>query len=144
MAGEFHDVVAQRLRGVQQRYTRNRRALVDALETAEHPLTIPEILDADASLAMSSVYRNLAVLEQADVVHRVVTTDEFARYELVEDLTEHHHHLICSSCGKVEDFTPTPALERSAADALARIADQAGFRVHSHRLDVVGLCHRCA
>jgi len=144
MAGEFHDVVAQRLRVVQQRYTRNRRALVDALETAEHPLTIPEILDADASLAMSSVYRNLAVLEQADVVHRVVTTDEFARYELVEDLTEHHHHLICSSCGKVEDFTPTPALERSAADALARIADQAGFRVHSHRLDVVGLCHRCA
>ena len=144
MAGEFHDVVAQRLRRVQQRYTSNRRALVDALGAAEHPLTIPEILAADATLAMSSVYRNLAVLEQADVVHRVITTDEFARYELVEDLTEHHHHLICSSCGKVEDFTPMPSLERSAAKALARIADEAGFSVHSHRLDVVGLCRRCA
>jgi Fe2+ or Zn2+ uptake regulation protein len=93
---------------------------------------------------MSSVYRNLALLEQAQVVHRVITSDEFARYELVEDLTEHHHHLICSSCGKVEDFTATPQLERSAEAALGRIAARAGFSVRSHRLDMVGLCRDCA
>lgn len=144
MASEFHDVIATRLRRVEQRYTRNRRALVEALAGAPHPLTIPEILDAGDGLAMSSVYRNLTVLEQADVVHRVITSDEFARYELAEDLTEHHHHLICSSCGKVEDFTATPQLERSAAAALGRIASKAGFSVRSHRLDVVGLCRDCA
>ena len=49
------------------------------------------------------------MLEQAGVVHRVVATDEFTRYELAEDLTEHHHHLICSSCGAVADFTIGPA-----------------------------------
>ena len=51
------------------------------------------------------MYRNLVVLEQAGVVRRVTSTDDFARYELAEDLTEHHHHLICSSCGTVDDFT---------------------------------------
>lgn len=144
MPSEFHDVIAQRLRRVGQRYTRNRRALVETLAAAEHPLTTGDILGADATLAMSSVYRNLVVLEQAGVVRRVVTSDEFARYELDEDLTEHHHHLICLSCGRVQDFTPTPALERSAAAALGRIAARAGFAVKSHRLDVVGLCRDCA
>lgn len=144
MAVPFHETVAERLRRISQRYTAKRRALVEALATAKHPLTIPEILDAGRDLAMSSVYRNLAVLEQAGVVHRIVTSDEFARYELAEDLTEHHHHLICVSCGRVEDFTPTPALERSASQSLARAASKAGFRITSHRLDLIGLCRTCA
>ena len=62
-------------------------------------------------LAQSSAYRNLAVLERAGVVHRIVTSDEFARYELAEDLTHHHHHLICSTCGGVTDFEVSDAVE---------------------------------
>ena len=38
-------------------------------------------------------------------MRRVITEEEFARYELTEELTEHHHHLICSTCGRVEDVT---------------------------------------
>ena len=83
--------------------------LVQDIETGgvqiQVDVQIPQILEVDRSLAQSSAYRNLAVLERAGVVHRIVTTDEFARYELAEDLTEHHHHLICRSCGSVADFT---------------------------------------
>ena len=113
MGIEVHDAAAVRLRRADQRYTRNRHALVEALSRAARPLTIPEILDTNAELAMSSAYRNLALLEQAGVVHRIVTRDEFARYELAEDLTAHHHHLICVNCGNVEDFT-APTLEQAA------------------------------
>jgi Fe2+ or Zn2+ uptake regulation protein len=90
------------------------------------------------------VYRNLAVLEQAGAVHRVLTGEEYARYELAEELTEHHHHLVCRSCGMVEDVTVAPALERSMARTAAELARRAGFSGPSHRLDIVGTCRRCS
>jgi Fur family transcriptional regulator, ferric uptake regulator len=145
MATDLHTSVAERLAQAGQRYTRGRRALVDVLEEATRPLTIQEILARDKGLAQSSAYRNLVLLEESGVVHRVVSTDEFARYELAEHLTDHHHHhLICAACGQVADFTVSPEVEEALAAALTRAADEAGFEAHDHRLDLVGRCRRCA
>ena len=140
---ELHDIALSRLRATGQRYTARRRALVDVLETSDGPLTIPQILDLDPSLAQSSAYRNLAVLEQAEVVHRIVTNDDFARYELAEDLTEHHHHLICRTCGSVADFTLDPGVEGDLDRVLAQVAARQGFAADHHRLDLVGTCDDC-
>jgi Fe2+ or Zn2+ uptake regulation protein len=140
---DLHETAAVRLRGVSQRYTKNRQAVVEVLATTDRPLTIPELLDHDDQLAQSSAYRNLAVLEQAGVVHRIVTNDEFARYELTEDLTEHHHHLICSRCGAVEDFTASKHLERSLERAVHQVVSDTGFTVEHHRLDLIGHCDDC-
>ncbi len=84
------------------------------------------------------------MLERAGVVHRIVTSDEYARYELAEDFTEHHHHLICSTCGDVTDFTVTPGLEADLETALAKVARRTGFHIEQHRLDLVGTCADCA
>jgi len=143
MPADLHATVAGRLRLVDQRYTRQRRILVDLLASASQPLSIPDVLALGAHLAQSSVYRNLGVLTQAGVVHRVVTTDDFARYELAEDLTHHHHHLICSSCGAVADFTASPQVERSVARAIAEVASSTGFAPEHHRLDLIGTCATC-
>jgi Fe2+ or Zn2+ uptake regulation protein len=140
---ELHETAAVRLRGVAQRYTKNRQAVVEVLATTDRPLTIPELLDHDDRLAQSSAYRNLAVLEQAGIVHRIVTSDEFARYELAEDLTGHHHHLICSRCGAVEDFTASKHLERSLDRAVHQVVSDTGFTVEHHRLDLIGQCGDC-
>ena len=140
---DTHDIVATRLRHAGQRYTSGRRQLVELLVGGDGPMTIPQILDADRSLAQSSVYRNLAVLEEAGVVVRIVTSDDFARYELAEDLTEHHHHLICASCGDVADFSLDPAIESELERALTKAAKRAGFGVDHHRLDLVGECRTC-
>lgn len=144
MSGDVHDEVAQRLRRARQRYTRGRRQLVDTLATAGRPLSIPEIIHTDPGLPQSTLYRNLQALEQAGAVHRVVTvTDTGARFELAEDLTTHHHHLICISCGSVRDFRPSWRVER----VLDRIVDEAGrrdgFVAEHHRLDLVGVCRDC-
>ena len=136
--------MSSRLRAVGQRLTTNRRVLLDALTAAARPLTIPEILDGQPDLAQSSVYRNLVVLEDAGVVHRVVGTDDFARWELTEDLAGHHHHLICASCGRVEDVPASAGLERSVAAAAAAITRTTGFRTQHHRLDLVGVCESCS
>jgi Fur family transcriptional regulator, ferric uptake regulator len=142
--GEVRDAVATRLRDVGQRLTANREVLLSALTTAPRPLTIPEIRDVHPDLAQSSVYRNLVVLEEAGVVHRVVGADEFARWELAEDLAGHHHHLICATCGRVEDVPASAGLERSVAAAAAAITRATGFRTQHHRLDLVGVCATCA
>jgi len=143
-AHDLHVTAAQRLRGDSQRYTSNRRALVALLDASDHPVTIAEVLTLRTDLAQSSVYRNLAILEQAGVVNRVVATDEFTRFELAQDLTEHHHHLICTACGAVADFTVEPYLEASMDEAFRLVGRQTGFETEHHRLDLVGRCATCA
>ena len=144
MTDDLHTTATDRLRADSQRYTPRRRALVELLATSDQPLTIPQLLEQRRDLAQSSVYRNLAVLERAGVVHRIVTSDEFGRFELAEDLTRHHHHLICSSCGDVADFTVPAPVEHELETALSRVARQAGFQARAHRLDLVGTCASCS
>lgn len=140
---ELDHTAAARLRAVGQRYTSGRAALVGLLAGSDHPLTIPEILQARAGMPQSSVYRNLTVLEEAGLVQRVASSDEWARFELAEDLTEHHHHQICTSCGQVRDVTLPPGVERSLDASLVKVAEANGFTLQHHRLDLVGLCNDC-
>jgi len=144
MTAELHAKVADRLAAIGQRYTSGRRLLVDALVRAGSPLALPAILGRHRDLKQSSVYRNLAALEQAGVVRRVLTDEEFGRYELTEELTGHHHHLVCSNCGAVEDVDFAPGFEETLESQLAELADRTGFSTVSHRLDLIGLCRACA
>ena len=144
MSERLHLAIGARLGDAEQRYTSGRRRLVDALLAAGRPLTAAEVLRA-GGLAQSSAYRNLAVLEGCGVVHKVAGTDELARFEVAEDLTEHHHHhLICTSCGRVTDFTVSDDLERALEAATDEVGRSSGFVPERHRLDLLGRCVRCA
>src|SRR5262245_20824344 len=96
---ELHRGIEAKLLAADQQYTVNRRAVASVLAAGGAPMTLPEILRADRSLAQSSTYRNLGVLVDAGIVRRLVHGGDHARYELAEHLTEHHHHLVCDSCG---------------------------------------------
>jgi Fe2+ or Zn2+ uptake regulation protein len=141
---DWRSAATARMARAGQRLTPRRASIVELLATSERPLTMPEIRELRPDLAQSSLYRNLVELEQAGVVRRVVTHDEFARYELGEALSGHHHHLVCSQCGLVEDVPASPGLERSVAAAMAGAAEATGFRIDHHRLDLIGVCRRCA
>jgi Fe2+ or Zn2+ uptake regulation protein len=143
VAGGLHDVVEDRLRRADQRYTTGRRAIIDLLVAAGQPVSIGDIAGRLPSLPRSSAYRHLVDLGVAGVVRRVAANDEFARFELAEDLTEHHHHLLCTHCGKVIDVTPAAAFERTVAKTVIQLAEAEGFQPHSHRLDVLGFCADC-
>lgn len=140
---DLDDEVATLLRRADQRYTNGRRRLVAALQAGDGPLTITQILAEDDTLAQSSVYRNLTILEEVGAVTRIVTRDDFARYELAEDLTSHHHHLICSTCGDVADFALSSRFEAILDRALNEAAEEVEFSVEAHRLDLVGTCAEC-
>lgn len=140
----LHDDVATLLRVGDHRYTTGRRKVVGALHSAAGPVTIPEIIELDGGLAQSSVYRNLAILEEVGAVTRIVTHDDHARFELAEALTDHHHHhLICTNCGSVSDFELAPDAEAMLEQALTRSGRSAKFRVEGHRLDLLGTCATC-
>lgn len=141
---DVHAEVAGRIDRVGGRYTRTRRRLVEILARAGMPLALPEIVRGRKDLAPSSVYRNLAWLEDVGLIRRVAAEDGFGRYELSEDLTGHHHHLICSSCGRVEDVDIPSEVERRLDRTLDGLARRARFATVSHRLDLIGLCGACA
>ena len=144
-ASNVHQMAVTKLASVSHRYTSNRRAVVDALLALPGPATIAEVLRAGPGLAQSSTYRNLVVLEQVGVVHRIVTSDDHARFELTEEITgEHHHHLICEGCGTIIDVLLEPELERALEASLGRAAAANGFHGQHHRVDLVGLCADCA
>ncbi len=140
----LHDDVAGLLRSGDHRYTTGRRRVVTVLQEAGGPVTIPEVLERDRELAQSSLYRNLAVLEEVGAVTRIVTHDDHARFELAETLTDHHHHhLICTHCGSVTDFALSPDIETTLDIEFGRVAETAKFQVDGHRLDLVGTCADC-
>jgi Fur family transcriptional regulator, ferric uptake regulator len=140
---DIHEMVKSRLRQVDQRYTPGRRAIVELLLSSGHPVSIGDIADELPELPRSSAYRHLVDLELAGLVRRIASGDEFARFELAEDLTEHHHHLVCVDCGKVIDVTPSAEFEGDVARTIEQLAVAEGFVPHSHSLDVLGVCAGC-
>lgn len=141
---DVHHLVASQLAAQEQRYTDNRRQLVDILAQTDGPVTIADILDQGDDLAQSSAYRNLVVLEDAGVVHRIITSDDHARFELTETVTgHHHHHLICERCGRIFDVILPPTLEHQLDRSLHDAAAAIGFVGDHHRVDLIGSCRAC-
>jgi len=144
MAADLERSIVERLDEVDLRYTSGRRAIVEGLGRANGPVTLPELLALVPELAQSSAYRNLALMEEAGVVRRLVHGNDHARYELAEALTDHHHHLICESCGVVRDVRLDARVERTLDKTFDEVAAAEGFTVGRHAIDVYGICADCA
>jgi Fur family transcriptional regulator, ferric uptake regulator len=143
-AERLHREASQRLAALDQRYTSSRRALVTAIAGAGRPVTMPEILGSAKGVPQSSAYRNLTVLCEAGVARRLAGTDDVGRFELAEDLTgHHHHHLVCSACGVVADVPTSARLEKALDQAARLAAEETGFQVTDHRIDLEGICPNC-
>lgn len=144
MSNDLHTTVRDRLRRSRQRYTSGRQALVGLLLGSGRPMTITDLLDTGADQSQSSLYRNLAILEQCGVVRRLSSVDDLARYELDEELTgHHHHHLVCTDCGRVDDVTFPDDFEASLSRAAEGVVDRHGYRLDAHHLELTGVCGDC-
>ncbi len=127
------------------RYTTGRRRVVNALAAVDGPRSAADLHTQLADdVPLSSLYRSLAVLEEAGVVARHYSADATTRYELAEWLAGHHHHMLCLRCGTVDDITIAGPLERELETLVARIAAEAGFDPVNHALDIEGRCANCA
>jgi Fur family ferric uptake transcriptional regulator len=121
-----------------------RTAVVEALARHDCAVTALELDDelrrgSEPPPARASVYRALEQLEQLGLVARMEVTRGTAGYERVEPSGHHHHHAICSDCGRMVPFED-PGLER----AIGRVSEQVHFEVTEHDVVLRGRCERCA
>jgi Fur family ferric uptake transcriptional regulator len=119
-----------------------RAAVVDVLGQQACCLTAQEIFDrlsADGRrVGLASVYRTLDQLSSEGFVQKIELGAGTTRYEPVRPDGEHHHHLVCDACGKVEAFADD-GLER----ALHRVENETGYRVAAHDVVLRGSCSDC-
>jgi Fe2+ or Zn2+ uptake regulation protein len=142
--GDLCGRAAELLAARGQKFTSARQAIVNALVATGHPATIAELLAAAPGLAASTAYRNMTVLGEAGIVIRIGGTDEFARFELSEELSgQHHHHIVCTDCGLVVDTGSSPGLEAALADTIRSATQAGGFEITGHRIELVGRCGSC-
>jgi Fur family ferric uptake transcriptional regulator len=127
------------------RFTRGRKAVVSALAAAPGPQSAAELAGAmDETVPLSSLYRTLAVLEDAGVVAHHLGAKGLTRYELAEWLTGHHHHLVCIGCGSVADVEIPSGQEERVRSLVREIAAAAQFDPSDHALEIEGRCAECA
>ncbi len=134
--------VEERLREHDVRYTRGREAVVEALLHAGGPVSAAD-LHRGLSVPLSSLYRSLAVLDEAGVLVKHHDPSGLTRFELAEWIAGHHHHLLCTRCGRVVDIAPGPDEEETLADMAGAVAARAGFVPSGHALEVEGVCAAC-
>ena len=111
------------------RLTPQRRAVLDAIELFERARR------SHPRLGLATTYRTLELLRRTGSLH-ALSGD--ARPAYVRCSPEHHHHLVCLSCGSVED---TALCATPSQQALTR---KHGFRAESHELEIYGTCRNCA
>ena len=119
-----------------------RLRLLDALDDQTCCVSAADLREAvtatGSDIGLASVYRTLDVLVEQGLVQRVDLGDGIARYEPVHASREHHHHLVCDDCGRVEPFVD-PDLERS----IERVEAESGYNVSAHDVVLHGACGDC-
>ncbi|HEU0336547.1 MAG TPA: Fur family transcriptional regulator [Gaiellaceae bacterium] len=119
-----------------------RRAVVDFLGRRDCCVSAQELHDGlrgeGRAVGIATVYRVLEQLVGLRLVHRVELGEGVARFEPALPGGEHHHHLVCDDCGRVEPFSD-PALER----ALSRVAGTRGYDLDAHDVVLRGACADC-
>jgi len=120
-----------------------RSAVVGAIAELGCSVTAREIADLledqGRGVGLASVYRALDLLDRLRLVQRFDVGEGVARYEPAHPGGEHHHHLVCQSCGNVSAFEDSE-LER----AIERLSRHVDFTIDAHDVTLRGECPACA
>ena|SRR3989344_8922401 len=124
------------------RITKVRNAIVNILSSNTNPLSVQEIIrllyKKDLSANKTTVYRELNFLLKQKLISDIEFGDGKKRYELNTGL--HHHHIVCISCGRVEDIEDFDYVFKTSEK---KIQSKTGFNIMEHNIEFFGLCKTC-
>ena len=128
------------LRDAGLRATRQRLTVLEALRGRKEAVTAQELhaelRAAKEPVGLTTVYRTLTALAEADFLD-TFTRDGEQAFRLCSE--QHHHHLVCEVCNKVEE------LEADLVEEwVSGVAKRHGFTVTGHRADIFGICADCS
>jgi Fur family ferric uptake transcriptional regulator len=119
-----------------------RSAVVETLADLGCSVTAKEIADRlherGQDVGVASIYRTLDLLDRLRLAKRVDAAEGVARYEPVDPSGEHHHHLVCESCGEVTAFE-----DRELEQAIAEVSRRVDYAVYAHDVTLRGECPAC-
>lgn len=125
-----------------RRSGRARAAVVELLARQPCCVSAGEIAerlrDEGSPIGTASVYRALEALHELGLVQRLDTAEGLVRYEPADPDGDHHHHVVCDSCGRVTPFEDD-GLER----AIALVARRLEHDVNAHDVVLRGPCPGC-
>lgn len=131
---------ADRLAAAGERVTRQRLLVADALASAGRQITAQHLYErlrrSDPRIGRATVFRTLEALVTAGVARRLEQGGHV--YGYVACRPEHHHHLACDRCGRVEEIG-----EGYIAAVSERVTADLGFEIDDARLDFYGRCAEC-
>ena len=141
------DDLKKRLQDSSYKLTHQRKVVLEVF--VDNPgchLSAEEVHDIlkqkSADIGLATVYRSLELLsaKDIDILQKIEFGDGCSRYELnvTEPNTHQHHHLICTKCKKVMEFSED-MLDTLEAD----IMEKCGFKVTDHQVKFFGLCEEC-
>ncbi|HEX9896172.1 MAG TPA: Fur family transcriptional regulator [Dehalococcoidales bacterium] len=120
--------------------TPQRQAVIDTIVASQDLLTPARIYEKVScehpDIGLVTVYRTLELLSRLGLICELHHGNNCPSYTASNP--EHHHHLICSGCGKVVDFTGHDLV--SLGNRLAR---ESGFKIQNHVLEFIGVCSAC-
>jgi Fur family transcriptional regulator, ferric uptake regulator len=140
-----------KVKGCGYRLTAPREAILAVLsQTSEH-LSAEEIYMAVhktyPAIGLTTIYRTLELLVQIGIVVRFDFGDKRARYELAEGMQggkPHHHHLLCTSCGRIVDYSDFMNEEKELLGQTEKgLSKKFNFKITNHLIQFYGLCDKC-
>jgi Fur family ferric uptake transcriptional regulator len=96
-----------------------------------------ELRSLGERIGLASVYRVLDVLARKRLVQRVDLGDGVTRFEPLRD-AEHHHHIVCDDCGKIDAFA-----DERLESVLRDVERNSGYAVAGHDIVLRGACSAC-
>jgi Fur family ferric uptake transcriptional regulator len=133
-------VLIERLREKQFKITSPRLAVLKLLSIQKKPLTIKEVyknVKADGC-DLATIYRLFKLLEELNLIQRVDFGDGSARFEVILQDSDHHHHIVCTRCAAIVKID-----ECMIKNFHAEIENQSGFKSITHKLEFFGICPKC-
>ena len=138
------------LRGCGYRVTVPRQVILQVLDEAKKHLSAEDIFikvhQIYPAIGLTTVYRTLELLVRMGLVHKFDFGDGRARYELRGGNNEmvHHHHLVCTNCGRVIDYDDFAEEETELIKKTEKeLAKKYGFSIKNHTIQFYGLCKKC-
>jgi Fur family ferric uptake transcriptional regulator len=122
------------------RLTDARRALAALIAERDGHFTVADLVAMcrarHLGVGRATVFRTIDALESLDVIERLDLPN--GEHAYVECERAHHHHVVCSRCGRTEGIE-----DAGLRTLVAKVSRQTGFRIDEHRLELFGLCPAC-
>ena len=137
-------------RGCGYRITMPRQQILDLLSSTNEHLTAEDLYvkvhKIYPGIGLTTVYRTLELLVNMGMVFKFDVGDGKARYELAVGPKgrRHHHHLICTGCGRIIDYTDFINEEKDLLEKAEKgLSKRYNFKILSHEIQFFGLCDNC-